>query len=215
MQKLGLKNAISRLLVMSVILLFNTGGCVTQQVIHNRVTIAKGIQMELMSPQSFSQNITMTQLAHFILANDEHELLFQTEITEEKIVIVGLMPSGTRLFSLVYDGDKIVSEGYSELIEKINPRYLLADMQLAIWPIETLSRHLKVTSSCFRDKDCTIVQSSNGLGRSLLSSGEELISVEYQNKILYQGKLNYHHKVRAYQIELTTLDIAVLNTKSE
>ncbi len=213
MQKLSLLKLKIRHIFIFIFLNNCLTGCITQQVDTNGVQIAKGIDIKLMSPQSFAKSISLTQLAQFTVGEEKHELLFQTEITQDKIVIVGLMPSGTRLFSLVYDGVNIESEGYSQLIEKIKPKYLLADMQMSLWPIKKLRAHLNATSSCFISDICFIEESADGLIRKLTNQGNEIISIEYQNKVSYQGKLKFVHNFRGYQIELTTLDVAELSVK--
>lgn len=176
-------------------------GCVSQQVSRNQVSLASDIQMELMSPASFGKSISIMQSAEITVEGEKHQLIFQTEIQADKIVMVGLMLSGTRLFSLVFDGVKIESEGYSSLIEKIQPGYLLADMQISLWPFLALKEHLKNTSGCFQKMLCRIELEQDGLGRRITKSDTEVLTVIFQN----ENSFKFRHNLRNYEIALTTL----------
>jgi len=201
---------VSRKLLSTIITLtFFLGltGCATKQLNKNRIDITKNVDVELLSPQSFGEEISLSQLAEFSVGDNHHELLFQTEITKDKVVVVGLMPSGVRLFSIVYDGTEITSEGYSSLIEKIKPGYLLADMQLSLWPIDEIRNRFKYSSECFRSNRCLIKDSTKERYRKLEIEGNEIVSIHYKMGELYRDEIFFYHKARDYSIKLTPLDV--------
>lgn len=182
-------------------------GCASKQLNKNRIDIAKNVDVELLSPQSFGEEISLSQLAEFSVGENQHELLFQTEITNDKVVVVGLMPSGVRLFSIIYDGTEIISEGYSSLIEKIKPGYLLADMQLSLWPIDAIRNRFENSSKCFKANRCSIKGSTKERYRKIEIEGKEIVSIHYKRGKLYRDEIHFHHKVRDYSIKLTPLDV--------
>ena len=92
------------------------------------------LYFQLQSPASFGKHYTATQLATINYQDQKHELLFQLEIDPQRLVLVGLTPSGTRLFTIINDHKGIQSEGFKAVVEKVKPEYLLADIQIALWP---------------------------------------------------------------------------------
>ena len=74
---------------------------------------------------------------------DEQVLLAAWVVTVERIELVGLTPTGQRLLSLSYDGQEF-NEDYSSLLEEPIPgRMVLAHLQLAHWPEQSIVSNLE------------------------------------------------------------------------
>ncbi len=179
-----------------------------------KVTLAPGVVFRLLPPASFGKNVSLSQTAEIAFNGEQHELVFQTEISAEKLVVVGLRPDGMRLFTIVYDGKSISTDGVGKAIDNIKPLYLLADMQLSLWPVEVLRKELENNSDCFRSGVCSLLSGSNpGLfpfSRQLLNDDKVVISIQYKGQPGYSHGLNYHHLLRNYKLVISPFAVESL-----
>lgn len=56
----------------------------------------------------------------------------------ERLQVIGLSPLGQRLFSLTWDNRELVWRTESAVLAKLDPRLLMADLQLAYWPLQSV-----------------------------------------------------------------------------
>ncbi|MGK2942112.1 MAG: DUF3261 domain-containing protein [Immundisolibacter sp.] len=77
-------------------------------------------------------------------AFDEHDLAFQCVVDAhpDSLAVVGLDALGQRWFSLHHDGRTLESRLSPQAPAQLNPRRILADMQLALWPLAALQQAL-------------------------------------------------------------------------
>lgn len=83
-------------------------------------------------------------------------------------------------------------------------------MQLALWPLSELQDNFTLSTACFANGNCALVESADLLNRILLKGGEELISIQYDGTPHYQNTTQYTHKIRNYQLQITTLNVESL-----
>ncbi len=195
-----------RWLIMSFIIV-TASACTSHQVSVNQVNITEDLSFQLLSPESFGQSILLTQQAEFQFGDNTLELLMASEITPEKIVVVGLTPGGTTLFSIVFDGLTVQVEGANAITQKVQPYYLLADLQLTLWPLDTLNKELKKTDSCFLTGVCQLTQSDDQMQRTLLYNKLRVISISYKGLPHYKNNVQFKHHRRQYQLEISTLSV--------
>ncbi|PKG55488.1 DUF3261 domain-containing protein [Shewanella sp. Choline-02u-19] len=86
---------------------------------------------------------SLTQKTTIKTQSSQHELLTQLELNPQQLTLVGLAPLGQPLFTLTYDGDKLISEQSTLLGNQFKAEYLLAIMQLVYWREDSLNRHLQ------------------------------------------------------------------------
>ncbi|MES2626116.1 MAG: DUF3261 domain-containing protein [Pseudomonadota bacterium] len=172
-----------------------------------QVRVADAIALDLMPPASFGQSLVLTQLALIEFGEEQYELLFYTEISPTKITIVGTLPNGTRLFSIVYDGLVIQSDGSEQLLSRITPEYFLADLQLTQWPLEAVANSLALTNTCFMTGSCEITESTDHLQRNISRNGNAVISIQYDSVPHYQNSTSYEHHERGYHLNVETLEV--------
>ncbi len=178
------------------------------------VNIARGLVFGLLPPAGFGQSLVLTQAATLEFGDEQHDLLFYTEITPQNISLVGTLPNGTRLFSIIYDGQTVRSDGNQDLLARLAPEYFLADLQLAQWPFADLAQTLAASNPCFRSGACVIFESADQLQRALSRDGEIIIDIRYGNNIHHEGSTNYQHRERGYRLQVETLDVQGLETQS-
>lgn len=188
---------------------------------HNRITqeelqFANDIDIQLLSPASFGENISLSQSIEFQYKGKMRELLVQSEFSKEKVVVVGLTTTGTRLFSIIYDGVDLEIEEYSEIKENLQPRYMLADMQLSLWPFDIIEQHLNTTSRCFKNLQCKFIESEDKLKRTLVKNGEIISLIRYHSTPHYADRIEFINKLRNYQLSIIPLvEVEVLNGKRQ
>lgn len=174
--------------------------CSTKFELIEPVEIAEGLKIPLLAPHTFNQNLAMTQIVELSFLEQKYELIFQVEISHEQIVLVGITPTGTRVFTLIYDGNSIELEGISSVIEKIKPAHLLADLQLSYWPKAALQ-------SSFTPLNIELVETNNA--RHFKSKNGNIIEIHYSSTPKFSGSLDFINQVRNYKIHIKTLEYQV------
>ncbi len=188
-----------RLIIILFILLI-PAACSHKSVVNNKLELASDIDMQLLSPGSFGQNLSLTQSIEFQYDGKMRELLIQSEISNEKMVVVGLTTNGTRLFTVNFDGNLLKSEEISEIENKLQLQYMLADIQLSLWPLAVIQRHLQTTSDCFKKDHCKFVESANKLKRTLIANGKSILIINYESIPYYKSRIEFINKHRDYQL---------------
>jgi hypothetical protein len=175
-----------------------------------QVRIADRLVFDLLPPASFGESLVLTQAATIEFGDEHRELLFYTEISADNISVVGTLPNGTRLFSIIYDGQMIRSEGPADLFNSITPEYFLADLQLAQWPFAEVAADLAAANPCFADGSCIVSETTDHLQRNLNREGQPVISIHYGSLPHYQDSTLYEHFERGYRLQIETLDVQKL-----
>jgi hypothetical protein len=66
-------------------------------------------------------------------------------VDAEHLTVIGLLPSGPRVFTVGYDGRQVSMEKSRNIPETLHPELLLNDLQLAFWPRDALQAALEKT----------------------------------------------------------------------
>jgi len=174
----------------------------------NTVAIADDITLRLALP---AQRFTATQkitaryrkpeAAQKAAQESQHTLLMQVQASPHKIVMAGLAPSGTRLFSLTFDGNNF-DTWQSPLFslqqiaaQSFDARYALADFELTAFDHNALQHALS--------PDALLIDTvKNGMRLRELrrSNGEVVIHIEYRG-----AQTQYCHRERHYCLLIENL----------
>lgn len=103
----------------------------------NRALLTPTVSLVLPAPLR-DQPLYRQQLLSARTRGGEHQLLTVLEADGRQLTLVGLTPSGIRLFRLSYDGEAIRSEQLSSLLggTALPPvAQVLADVMLGYWPL--------------------------------------------------------------------------------
>lgn len=157
------------------------------------VNIANGVDMQLLLPK---QAVSETQKITAYYRQEQHTLIMQVQASPQQVVMAGLTPTGTRLFSLSFDG-KTVESWQSPLFRApFDGSYVLADFELATLDLAALRSALPGNVLLKEG-----VQSPTVRERSLHNAqGITVIRIEYQDK-----KTHYCHLERDYCLQIETL----------
>ncbi|RDX36990.1 DUF3261 domain-containing protein [Kangiella sp. HD9-110m-PIT-SAG07] len=186
-----------RFIILLAAILFLTA-CTTHYTSQqNNVLIANQVQFNLLSTIPFKNGLTLTQSATVTYQDESQDLIFHTEIRDQTLTMVGLTPTGTRLFTIVTQEGNIRADGFSSIVDNIKPEYLLADMQLSLWPISQLRSNIQGAS----------LEEPDPLTRQLTNGNKPLVSIYYSEAQHYQGYIEFTHHQRDYNLILTPLSI--------
>lgn len=92
----------------------------------------------LLPPASFGQTLQASQQLEAIVDEEPQQLLIAFAVDNQQLRVTGLTPSGQRLLSINYDGQQTQTSGSHWLPDELDPRMILAQLQLAYWPLDTL-----------------------------------------------------------------------------
>ena len=162
-----------------------------------------GLIISLLPPESFGKQIALTQSAIIIYENNTHELLLVTELSGQSMVVVGLLPTGTRVFTITFDGENLHMDGYAQAVEKLPAAYLLLDIQLSLWPYPVLQKHYQIADA---SKRFELLEHEGKRMRVLMTDKNPSIQIQYSGQPGYKSDIQYKHLQRKYEIELKTLD---------
>lgn len=176
----------------------------------NAVPVANGLVFNLLPPASFGQHLILTQVVTIGYQRQEQQLLFYSEVSASAIDIAGLLPDGTRLFSIRYDGVSLQSEGSTDILQRLDPRYLLADMQIALWPLTEVRSSFAASNVCFATGSCELVETGDQLTRTLSKDGNVVVAVHYSGVPHHGAMTNYQHRGRSYGLRIETVDVELL-----
>lgn len=94
----------------------------------------------LLPPSSLGRSVDALQIVHG--AYGDQDLGFQcvVEVNPQRLTLVGLSAQGQRVFGLRYDGEKLDVESTELAPAGLDPRRVLGDLQLALWPLAVLQQ---------------------------------------------------------------------------
>ncbi len=97
-------------------------------------------QMALPAPV-LDRDIQWTQILTADFNQQEHSLMVILQVKDGRMDLIGLTPSGVKLFESGYDGTQIKAQSYIETnLPPVNQ--VMLDIMLAVWPPETIEEDL-------------------------------------------------------------------------
>lgn len=177
------------------------------------VSVAADVTMTLLPSHAVLRNVAVTQRIDAVYAPAEsalqdktprsHSFIVQLEAAGDDMRMVGLTPLGVQMFALVQHGTTIDVDVPTYVSLPFDPRFMLADMQLALAPLSALAEQLS---------GATLQQAADGSTRSLIASdGGERMRIRYRGTFCrVGGELDIEHLERRYRIHITTLSCDVL-----
>jgi len=143
----------------------------------------------LLTPATLGRSVQTLQIVHVAFKEREAALQCVLTVADGHISVLGLSALGQRLFTLSYDGGNAMQVQRSPMLpEQVSPERMLADLQLAYWPLSALQ-------DAYRGSTWRV--SEPRLGTRRLRQGEELVAeVHYAAADPWAGPLwlsNFRH----------------------
>ncbi|WP_420465957.1 DUF3261 domain-containing protein [Panacagrimonas sp.] len=135
----------------------------------------------LLTPASLERTVSVLQIVHG--AFHERDLVFQcvVDVDPQRLSIVGLSAQGQRWFSLRDDGRGLEAESTVQAPGVLDPRRVVADLQLALWPLAALQ-------NAFAGSAWEVSQPAPAT-RRLRRQGRLISEVRYASADPWQGTL--------------------------
>ena len=190
---------------LAFVILWIVAAC-TQDVVPpvKQVNIARNLKFSLLPPESFGQSLSVLQSLELQYKGKTQQLLAQLEITPKKITFVGLSPLGNRLLTVLWTGQNFSDEHLLKNIKDewpfpFEPKRILADVQLALWPNIPTQNGVKI-------RETALPNMSREILRSDLKE-YPIMRITYETRPFWQGLIVIEHLERNYQLSIETLQI--------
>lgn len=116
------------------LLLLMIGGCSSRQ-----LPAPEPPELILLPPAEIGHELLLKQKIDFVAGGRQQQFLVVARFLRERLRLVLLLPTGQALLTLDYDGVNLLQDNRSTV--DLPGREILASMQFALWPEESLRRH--------------------------------------------------------------------------
>jgi len=169
-----------------------------------QLNIAQNVKFSLLPPESFKQSLSVLQSLEVQYERETRHMLAQLEITPNKMTFVGLSPMGNRMFTILWTGQNFSDEYLLKNIKDewpfpFEPKRILADVQLALWPNIPTQNGIKI-------RETALPKMSREILRSDLNE-YPIMRITYETHPFWQGLIVIEHLERNYQLSIETLQI--------
>lgn len=156
--------------------------------------------MPLMPLEEFDEHIRIQQKVTGQYQSNSYQMLCVLELQADQLSMAGLSVQGIKLFTVQYK-DAELTQSVTPLIPgKLRPRQIVADIQLALWPIEILQRELT--------GDWQILDAAGS--RRLLYKNELIADVGYSGNDPLSSEFSLIHHKYGYSLKVETLEVVNL-----
>jgi hypothetical protein len=166
------------------------------------IRVASDVALTLLPAKDVLRDVTLTQRidASYSKAGQSAQtrsFVVQIEAGANDMRMVGLTPMGVQLFAVTLNGTELAVDVPPYLSLPFDPRFMLADMQLALADIGSLNLHLfgaqmRTTSDEHR--------------RELVAGNDVRMRIDYRGTACAEGSQTHiEHIERHYRIHITTL----------
>ncbi|MEG3767589.1 DUF3261 domain-containing protein [Alteromonas sp. 14N.309.X.WAT.G.H12] len=171
------------------------GGCVSspsQSKAVNEVSVSDGVQLRLSSPPEVLWGESRTEVLTAYYNNEQKQAMIQTEFSDGHIALAAFTLSGVPIMTMVWQetaGTK--AKTYFE-VENLTPSFIIADLQLALWPIAELDANLEGENVSLHRRENNV--------REITKAGEPVIRIQKSD-----NKTIIFHLDKGYKISLETV----------
>lgn len=150
----------------------------------------------LLSPASLQASKSSTQVLNVAYREREFALQCVVQVTPQQMTLVALAPLGQRAFTLGYDGQKLSSEISPYVPKDLPPQRVLADLQLALWPLAAWQ-----SQNAAADGEWQVSEPRAGL-RRLRHNGRLIEEVHYADADPWNGHLWLVNLALGYTLDI-------------
>jgi hypothetical protein len=171
-----MNDAVSLRIALSILLALTLGACAS---ISGRPT--PGATLPLLPPASLGATHVAQQVLHVAFGAQDATINVVLTVSPQQLQVIGLNAVGMRLFTLEYDGATLKAERAPGLPEQVDPARILADLQLAYWPLPALQ-------AAAQGSDWQITEPYAGT-RRLRRGGRLIAEVHYADRTPWEGRV--------------------------
>lgn len=174
------------------VLLFALTGC---QILPN---VAAPATLKLLPPAQGPAPVVLKQVVTLEAKGKQRQFLVVTKLRPELLEMVALMPTGQRLMTLSYDGQRVQQQQLTSVA--LPGEDILAILQFSLWPMDSLKQHYLQQNGWQINDSYT--------KRQLLKDSQLLLEVFYQTADKQQ--LLVENYMSNYRVLIKTLESKAL-----
>ncbi|MGR5484732.1 DUF3261 domain-containing protein [Vibrio alfacsensis] len=158
----------------------------------------------LLSPESYGGTLFTQQLLTVDYQQQQHRVRTLLQVDANEVKLAGFSTLSVPLFTVTWDGSELKSESMPGLDKaSIEPRNVMSDMMLAVWPTPSLAPLLAA-------KEWRLDSSENR--RQFYDSANDLVmSIEYDNHHSAHGSISVSYPEYGVSYQLQTLQWKVVS----
>lgn len=155
--------------------------------------------MPLLAPATLGSTRSVEQILHAAYGEREATLQCIVQIDGAHLRVVGVTALGQRVFTIEHDGTSIRAERSPFAPEQLRPEAILADIQLAYWPLAVLQ--------AAAPPGTRVVEPRAGQ-RRLLRDGALIAEVHYADADPWNGRLWLVNAEHGYSLDIRSQPLA-------
>ncbi len=181
----------------ALVLVALVSACTTPMDLARDVPVATDATFDLLPPSALGRSVALEQTVEARTERRSDSMDCVLEVDPEELRLVGLMPFGAVAFAVVLDASGVHVDVPSGGRLPADPRRILADIQLSLWPALTTLEGLDV-----------IERSAPGCHheRVLMRGDREIVRIRYSSRGLpWEGPIEFEHVEGGYTLIITTV----------
>ena len=165
------------------------------------ILISKNLHFLLLPAFAVERSLSLTQAVKIQYEDKQYDFIARMEIADQSFKMVGLTSVGIKLFSINSTDNYYEFETTSLIGKELNLTYLLADLQLAYWPVNLLSLQLQKHNAFIEIKP---------MQRLIVKNNKAIIDIQYSNSNHWNKNITFKHLQRNYSVIINTLEMEYL-----
>jgi len=161
-------------------------GCSAQQ-----FSAPRSLVLKLLPPAEGSLAVLLKQKITLQIGERQQQFLVVARFQQHRLELIVLSPTGQKLLTLDYDGEKLVQETLSSI--DLRGKEILAIIQFALWPEHSIKIH-------YPEKDGWVVKIAPEK-RILFTASRMLLKISYQ-----ADELTVDNHIQGYRVIVHTLE---------
>lgn len=150
----------------------------------------------LLAPLDAQVELTVTQQLKFSKGGQHFETLAVIELSREMLSMAALGPLGNRMLALRWDGKTLEQERDPSLPADLPLQLILRDLQLALWPAESVQAAIKAKFWSLEDLGSKRILSKNGM---------EVVRITFGSGDRWHSTILFEHLTLGYRLEIQPL----------
>ncbi len=190
-----------RRLIATFICLFALGACALLQPA-GTTPLPGGGYWRPLPPEQLGRSLYAVQRVRASFGGHAAVLLFYLEVRGPHLALVATTPDGSELFSLEQVGTQVTVTSSPLLPAQLQPKAVLADLQMAFWPAAAVRKGLAGTG-------LTLDESEHAPGsvREIIRAGTVSTHIDYANLDPWRGTVEFDQRVWHYRYSVETVQL--------
>ncbi|UPW19349.1 DUF3261 domain-containing protein [Agarivorans sp. TSD2052] len=157
----------------------------------------------LLIPSDLGYSVNAQQVARFQTDVQNQQFIFDLKVSSQLIELIALDGFSTPLFKISFDGQKLLEHTFVPSIDAGMAQFILADLQLAYWPVKVLNQQLKADGWRVEEFSCEQAVRC----RQVYWQEKPVSQVVFETDDPWKGNVTLINRLANYQIDISTLEV--------